>query len=163
MSDANPLGSVCGSDLLLEFTPTGQYVQGSPWQGGGLNGAGFGIDIDPYGDIWVSNFGFAAPTPGCPANQQPPHNSVSQFTSTGQAVSPGATATFGGGYTQGGVRWPPGLTAESAGNIWTANCQADSVTEFPGGSPAAAVEIGNLGVHKPFCVAHNANGVFVTG
>ena len=63
MYDANPLDSVCGSDLLLEFTPTGRYAPGSPWQGGGLNGAGFGIDIDPDGDIWASNFGFAAPTP----------------------------------------------------------------------------------------------------
>jgi len=163
MYDPNPLDSVCGSDLLLEFTPTGQYVTGSPWHGGGLNGAGFGIDIDPYGDIWASNFGFAAPPPGCPANRQPPHNSVSQFTPAGQAVSPDATATSGGGYTQGGVSWPQGLTADLAGNIWTANCQADSVTEFPGGSPGAAVDIGNLGVHKPFGVAHNANGVFVTG
>jgi hypothetical protein len=163
MYDAVPSHSVCGSDLLLEFTPTGQYVPGSPWRGGGLNGAGFGIDIDPYGDIWASNFGFAAPTPGCPANLQPPHNSVSEFTPSGQAISPDATATFSGGFTQGGISWPQGLTADQQGNIWTANCQADSVTQYPGGSPNAAVEIKNLGITKPFGTAHNANGVFVTG
>ncbi len=161
MYDPVPSHSVCGSDLLLEFTPTGQYVAGSPWHGGGLNGAGFGIDIDPYGDVWVSNFGFAAP--GCPDNLQPPHNSVSEFNPTGQAISPDATATFTGGFTQGNISWPQGLTADQQGNIWTANCQADSVTQYPGGSPNAAVEIKNLGIAKPFGIAHNTNGVFVTG
>ena len=159
--DANPAHSVCGSNLLLEFSPTGQYVPGSPWRGGGLNGAGFGIDIDPYGNIWASNFGFAAP--GCPANQQPPHNSVSEFSASGQALSPDANPPFGGGFTQGGISWPQGLTADEQGNIWTANCQANSVTEYPGGSPSAAVDIMNLGLSKPFGVAHNSNGVFVTG
>jgi hypothetical protein len=161
--DANPSHPVCGSDLLLEFTPTGQYVAGSPWRGGGLNGAGFGIDIDPFGDIWASNFGFAAPAPGCPTNLQPPHNSVSEFSPTGQAISPDATATFGGGFTQGNISWPQGLTADQQGNIWTANCQANSVTEYPGGSPNAAAEITNLGIVKPFGATHNTNGVFVTG
>lgn len=163
MYDANPAHSVCGSDLLLEFTPTGQYVPGSPWHGGGLNGAGFGIDIDPFGDVWAANFGFAAPTPGCPANLQPPHNSISEFSPSGEAISPDATATFGGGFTQGNINWPQGVTIDQQGNVWTANCQGDSVTQYPGGSPNAAVEIKNLGITKPFGAAHNANGVFVTG
>ena len=31
----------------LRFTPAGQYVDGSPYQGGGLDGAGYGITLDP--------------------------------------------------------------------------------------------------------------------
>ena len=159
--DPNPAHSVCGSDLLLEFTPTGQYVPGSPWRGGGLNGAGFGIDIDPFGHVWASNFGFAAP--GCPPSEQPPHNSVSEFSANGQPLSPDASPPFGGGFIQGGISWPQGLTADQQGNIWTANCQGNSVTEYPGGSPSAAIDITNLGLTKPFGAAHNSTAVFVTG
>ena len=75
----DPHAPVCGSNLLLEFTPTGQYVAGSPFAGGGLNGAGFGITLDPAGHVWVGNYGFAADACG----HQPPHNSVSEFTPAG--------------------------------------------------------------------------------
>ena len=40
---------------------TGQFVPGSPYSGGGLSGAGFGISFDPKGRLWVSNFGFSSP------------------------------------------------------------------------------------------------------
>ena len=65
----DPAARVCGSNLLLRFTPTGQYVPGSPYAGGGLDGAGFGITIDPKGDVWVGNFGFASPD--CPHTAAP--------------------------------------------------------------------------------------------
>src|SRR4029453_734446 len=71
----DPAAKVCGSNLLLRFAPTGQYVPGSPYAGGGLDGAGFGITIDPKGDVWVGNFGFASPD--CPT--QPLHDTVSNF------------------------------------------------------------------------------------
>jgi hypothetical protein len=145
---------VCGSDLVLQFTPTGQYVQGSPWTGGGLSGAGFGIDIDPYGDVWVGNFGFAAAAPGCPADEQPAHNSVSQFRPDGTAVSPEGT-----GYTQGGVSWAQATVSDRSGNIWIANCGNDSVTVYPGGDPGQARQLTDIGLIKPFGIDHNSAGL----
>src|SRR2546421_3249330 len=157
---------VCGAENLLRFTPTGEYVPGSPYTGGGLSGAGFGIDIDPFGDVWVSNFGFAAPPPDCPEPLQPVHNTVSQFHHDGTPVSPNATARSGagGGYSQGGIAFPQGTISDDQGNIWIANCQGDSLTQYPGGDPTRAEEFKNLGVSKPFGVTKNKAGeIFVTG
>lgn len=156
--------AVCGSKLLLAFSPTGQYLPGSPFAGGGLDGAGWGIDIDPFGDIWVSNFGFAAPPPdggpipGCPTDQQPKHNSVSKFSPDGTALSPSA------GFTQGNITWPQGTKSDQDGNIWIANCENSSVTVYRDGDPQHAQEITGVGLEKPFAVAHNNEGdAFVTG
>jgi sugar lactone lactonase YvrE len=160
------LPPVCGAKNLLEFTPTGKYVPGSPWTGGGLSGAGFGVAIDPYGDIWVANFGFAAPPPDCPDIRQPPHNSVSQFHPDGTPVSPSSTNPSGtnGGFTQGDISWPQGTVADKQANIWIVNCLGDSVTVFPNGNANAAREITNFGVSEPFGAALDASGnVFVTG
>lgn len=156
--NADPRVPVCGSQLLLKFSPTGQYVAGSPYTGGGLSGAGFGIDIDKYGDVWVGNFGFAAPEPGCPADLQPPHNSVSQFTADGRPVSSDT------GFTQGGINFPQGTVADPDGNIWVANCGNDTLTRYAGGDPNAARVISGLGISEPFDNVDNRNGhVFVTG
>ncbi len=149
---------VCGGDILLKFSPTGQYVEGSPYTGGGLSGAGFGIDIDPYGDVWVGNYGFAAPPPGCPEDDQPPHDSVSRFRLDGTPVSPDT------GYTNGGISWPQGTTSDPQGNVWIANCGNDSVTVFPEGDPTRAVQHTDIGLTKPFDIVVNDGGVaFVTG
>lgn len=156
--DPDPTAPVCGSDLLLRFTPDGQYVPGSPYTGGGLSGAGYGIDIDPYGDVWVGNYGFAAQPPGCPEADQPTHNSVSRFTPDGAPVSPAA------GYTQGGISWPQGTESDDQGDIWIANCGNDSVTVFPEGDPDRAVQHTDVGIGKPFDLAVGDGGrVFVTG
>lgn len=148
---------VCGSDLLFKFDPTGKFVPGSPYQGGGLSGAGFGVEIDPYGDIWVANFGFAAPPPGCPVDQQPPHNSVSKFTPDGTALSPPE------GFTTGDYDWPQGMDFDDDGTLWVANCEGDSVTRVPDGDPSKAVAIKDIGVSQPLAVAHTADSIFVTG
>lgn len=156
-------GYSCGSTRLLRFTPTGAPYPGSPYSGGGLNGAGFGITIDPYGDVWVGNFGFASP--GCP--QLPPSNSVSQFRPDGTPVSPDATGTGPGetgGWTQGGIAWPQGTVADRAGNVWIANCAGDSVTLIPDGDPTQARELTGLGLERPFDIAHDLQGnAYVTG
>lgn len=149
---------VCGGKQLLAFSPTGNYLAGSPFTGGGLDGVGWGIDIDPFGDIWVGNYGFAAPVPACPESDQPKHNSVSQFRSDGTAVSPAT------GFTQGGISWPQGTKSDRAGNIWIANCEANSVTVYPDGDPTRAREITGTGLVKPFSISHNNTGdVFITG
>jgi hypothetical protein len=155
----DPAARVCGSNLLLRFTPTGQYVPGSPYVGGGLDGAGFGITIDPKGDVWVGNFGFASH--GC--NTQPLHDSVSKFGLDGTPANPT-------GYTQGGIAWPQGTVSDQQGNIWIANCESGTLTKYPGGDPTAAVQFVTDPVcgtqsecARPFDIAFNQRGwAFVT-
>lgn len=155
-----PLEPTCASDLLFKFTPDGRFAPGSPYRGGGLSGAGFGITFDPNGDIWAGNFGFAAP--GCAT--PPPHNSVSKFSDRGRALSPDATNTSTGGFTEGSVSWPQGTVSDREGNIWIANCGNDSVTVYPRGEPSAARNLTGVGVQKPFDIAFNGRGqAFVTG
>lgn len=145
---------VCGGEKLLRFTPTGDGYPGSPYEGGGLSGAGFGITFDPRGRLWAGNFGFAGK--GC--EKAPPSNSVSLFSADGTVLSPPA------GYTAGAISWPQGTVSDRAGNIWIANCGNDSVTLYPGGNPLAAANIGQLGLERPFGAAVGSGGrVFVVG
>jgi hypothetical protein len=155
----NPLAPVCGAESLLEFTPTGQYARRSPFYGGGLNGAGFGITLDPRGNVWIGNFGFSAVN----CREPPPHNSVSEFTANGKPISPSATDSSTGGFTQGGVSWPQGTVSDRAGDIWIANCANNTVTRYAGGHPDAFRSIA-LGIEKPFDIAFNLQGqAFITG
>src|SRR4030095_705658 len=85
-----PVGVCPGREIFL-LNP---YAAGRPiatFFGGGLNGAGFGIGIDPRRRIWVGNFGFTGSD--CP--RQPTSNSVSEFRQDGVPIS-GA-----GGYLDG--------------------------------------------------------------
>jgi hypothetical protein len=131
----------CAGLRLLRFTPSGQPLPGTPYFGGGLNGAGYGITLDPNGRVWVGNFGFQDPPcldPQFAAEQgsrPAPHNSVSVFQVDGTALS------GPDGYTDGNISWPQGTVSDRAGNIWIANCGNDSVTMLPGGDPARAVNI----------------------
>lgn len=157
----DPFVAVCGSHVLVKFTPDGRYAEGSPFTGGGLSGAGFGITLDPRGDLWVGNFGFAAPD--CPI--QPPHNSVSQFAPSGAPISPSGPANSPtGGYSDGSINWPQGTVSDRRGDIWIANCGNDTVTRYRAGDPKGFQNIAGLGIEKPFDIAINArNQVFVTG
>jgi hypothetical protein len=148
-----PFELACAAERLLKFYPWGENFPGSPYFGGGLSGAGFGITIAPNGLIWVGNFGFAGT--GCPP---PPANSVSVFRSDGEALSHSM------GLTAGPVSWPQATVADRKGNIWIANCAADSVTLYPRGRPGKAFEIpippldGQATAMKPFGVAIDRNG-----
>jgi hypothetical protein len=121
----------CAGKRLLKFYPWGEHFPDSPYFGGGLSGAGFGISIAPNGLIWVGNFGFAGT--GCP---EPPANSVSVFRPDGKALSPDKV-----GFTAGPISWPQATMTDRKGNIWIANCAADSVTLYPKGRPGKAFEI----------------------
>jgi hypothetical protein len=150
----NPTAPVCGSKLFFKLTPTGRYAAGSPYSGGGIDGSGYGVTFDPHGNVWVGNFGFSSAACTAP----PPHNSVSEFTPRGKALSPSA------GFTQGGVSWPQGVVSDRRGNIWIENCGNNTVTRYPSGDPRAATSLAGLGVVKPFDLAFNLRGqAFVTG
>jgi hypothetical protein len=156
----NPAAPVCGSKLFFKFTPTGRFAPGSPYSGGGVDGSGYGVAIDPRGNIWEGNFGFASAACTSP----PSHASVSEFTPGGKPLSPDQTASSAGGFTQGSVSWPQGVDSDRHGNIWIANCGNNTVTRYANGNPAAFASLSNLGIAKPFDVGFNRLGqAFVTG
>ncbi|MGB7292568.1 MAG: NHL repeat-containing protein [Thermodesulfobacteriota bacterium] len=148
LSPFDPTGMVCGGEQLLRFTPTGEDFPGAPYQGGGVYGAGFGVTLDPSGDVWVGNFGFQGSN--CPNNIGELSQTVSQFASDGTPISPNsqgnASGDFHGGWQGAGntIRRPQGTVSDPLGNIWIANCGGDSITQFPSGDPDAAFEIAPL-------------------
>ncbi len=155
---ADPHDPVCGSDELFRFSPTGQDF--TVYSGGGLSGSGFGVTIDPItGNVWASNFGFAAPKQGCPQKDQPPHNSLSEFTPGGVALSGEK------GYTRGRLNWPQGMDIDAQGTVWVANCSSDTVTFYPKGDQrqARTVSKHELGLDMPFDVVDNGQALFVSG
>jgi len=170
--------AACAGLRLMKFYPWGESFPRSPYFGGGLSGAGFGITLDRFGLIWVGNFGFEAPV--CtmlddPANKVPAtHDSVSLFRPDGVPIS-----GFDG-FTEGHMWWPQGTVSDRKGNIWVANCGNDTVTVIPRGNPSKArniplpggqgeqgvfqVELPNRPLIKPFGVAIDPLGrAWVTG
>jgi hypothetical protein len=133
---------------LLKFYPWGESFPGSPYFGGGLSGAGFGITIAPDRRIWVGNFGFAGL--GCPT---PPADSVSVFKPDGTPLAPSP-------FTAGPISWPQATVADRRGNVWIANCAAASVALYPKGRPHRAFEIPVPGAElvKPFGLAIDHGG-----
>ena len=155
---SNPAAEVCGSKLVFKFLPSGRYAPGSPYSGGGLNGAGYGVDIDLHRHIWIGNFGFAARKCADP----PPHNSLSEFTPSGKPLSPSATSTSGGGFTAGGVAGRRALCRPPQQHLGGERGN-NSITEYRHGNPRAAKNFKNLGLQKPFDIAFNKQGqAFVT-
>lgn len=152
--NADPSVPVCGSDQAFGFAPDGELI--ATLQGGGLSGSGFGIEFDRSGQLWFSNFGFAAAAPGCPEEDQPPHNSMSLFEGD-EPVSPDS------GFTQGDLSWPQGIEFDTEGDLWIANCGNDTVTVYPDGDPDQARNLGSFGLEQPFAIVDNGQSVFVTG
>jgi hypothetical protein len=154
----------CAGTRMMEFLPSGKSAPGSPFFGGGLSGQGWGVTLDPHGNLWIGNFGFQDP-PCANLPQAAPSNSVSKFTPNGVAISPPQ------GYTQGNISWPMGTVSDLRGNIWIANCGNDTITMFPGGNNNSAVNISlgpiqgtGLPVRKPFGIAIDLQGnLWITG
>ncbi len=153
----------CAGTRAVKFSPSGAPVPGSPFTGGGLSGAGWGMSIDANGNAWIGNFGFQDP-PCYFLPQRAPHNSVSLFQPDGTPISPPQ------GYTDGNLSWPMGVLPDRAGNIWIANCGNDTITRYAGGDHTqpmsialgAAVSSGNPQI-KPFGLAIDLSGnIWVT-
>ena len=149
---SSPFTCAVGGRQLLKLTPNGLDAPGAPYTGGGLYGAGFGITLDPTGNLWVGNFGFEGMDNGVSCNPNPPQTDVSKFSSNGTALSPPS------GFTQGNISKPQGTASDQQGNIWIANCGNDSVTQFPGGNPDLARNFHDLGLLRPFGMAIDGGG-----
>ncbi len=164
LNPEDPEGNACGDTHVLRFTPTGQDAPGAPYEGGGLYGAGYGITLDPDGNVWVGNFGFQGTN--CTKDFTELSKSVSKFTGDGIAISPDATDDDPGGFMGAGVtiNQPQGTVSDREGNIWIANCSGKSVTQFPGGDPAQAFKISPVDdtdtqlLFKPFDIAIDTSG-----
>jgi sugar lactone lactonase YvrE len=160
----------CVSKVLSRFTPTGQTYPGSPYQGGGLSGVGFGVAIDRSDRVWATNFGFEGK--GCETAAD--HFTASVFDRDGTVRSPEQ------GWAVGGISWPQGTVVDQSENVWVANCGNDSVTRIdadttplqPSGTPPTAVNFPGsqitagtgIAFERPFADAVDAQGhVFVTG
>jgi len=154
-----PETSACAGRRLLKFYPWGESFPDSPYFGGGLSGAGYGITLDPSGQVWVGNFGFQDPPCALDPLKAARHDSVSVFRPDGIPLSGPL------GYTTGNISWPQGTVSDRQGNVWIANCGNDSITKIPGGDPDHAVNIplGPIpGAHdpqmKPFGIVVDADG-----
>jgi sugar lactone lactonase YvrE len=157
--NSDPHESVCAGKTLIKLTPTGEDAPGAPYSGGGINGAGFGITLDPNGDVWVGNFGFKGK--GC--TETPPSNSVSEFSADGTPLSPDTVGSAPGGFTEGPISQPQGTVSDQSGNIWIANCGSDSVTQYPNEKPENR-NFSGIGLSGPFGTAIDAEGnAWITG
>lgn len=164
----DPDGEVCGSDQVFKLAPTGENIDGSPFTGGGLYGAGFGITLDPNGDVWVSNFGFQGSN--CPNDLVELAQTVSKFAPDGTPLSPDSAGNQvgqdHGGFPGAGntMLRPQGIVSDQDGNIWVANCGNNSVTQFPGGDPDLAFAVaptdpmGEALIDHPFTLAIDLDG-----
>ena len=130
---------------LAEAVPS--TVAGQPpaftlFTGGGLN-APYGVAIDGSGNVWATNQGG--------------NGSLSEFSSSGTAISPDP-----GGFSGGGISGPYGIAIDGAGNVWTANYggNANSISEFSSGGTAISGSNGYVsdGLLDPYGVAVDGSG-----
>ena len=126
---------------ISEFSSGGSALSGSGYTGGGLNGPA-GIAIDALGNAWVANSGGELGI------------SISEFSSTGAAISRNS------GYTGGGLRGPQGIAIDAAGNAWVANYNHGSISEFSSGGSAISGPSGYTGggLNGPVGIAIDAAG-----
>jgi hypothetical protein len=123
------------STAISKFSSTGNPFSSTGFTGGGLSSP-YGIAIDNSGNAWVTNS----------------NNSVSEFTSTGTAISPST------GYTGNGFDIPKGIAIDGSGNVWVANNGNNSVTELSSSGSLLAFSSNIAGLDQPFSIAVDASG-----
>jgi streptogramin lyase len=148
-------GTLNSSRFNLVFKPNGQPADGrngtpqSPLLGGGILGAGYGVTIDPRGQVWFGNFGWG-PCDDC--DPSPDGNgSISRFTLTGNPVSPPDAY-------QGGPVRAQGMASDAGGNIWISSFGNNSVYVFKHGNPHQSVGFDQQSGGGPFDIALAADG-----
>lgn len=122
-------GLPTSTNCIIVLQPNGKPADGtnstpkSPITGGGILGTGFGVTIDPGGNVWVGNFGWGGDEP----TREPSGNgSVSEFKADGEAVSGSL------GYHSGTYRAQT-VASDKGGNIWIASFGNNRVVVFPNG------------------------------
>jgi hypothetical protein len=116
------VGSQASDDLwdgnLAEFAPNGKALspETTGFQGGGIEGPGFGTAVDADGGVWVTSTG---------------GKTISHFDKAGKPLSPPEGYNFGGqlGLMQGIIVTPNG-------DVWTLDFGKDQVVYLPKGDPS---------------------------
>lgn len=141
-------GQPYSAKCIMVLRPDGTPADGtngepkSPVTGGGIWGPGWGIDIDPSGNVWVGNYGWGH-------DDDPPAGSVTELRPDGTPVS------GDDGYVNQLDR-VQAVRSDADGNIWMASFGNDQLVCYPAGVEANAVAV-NSG-SKPFGVAIAADG-----
>lgn len=124
---------------LVEFSSTGAPISGgiSGYTGGGLD-LPEGVAIDASGNVWVVNRG---------------SGSLSEFNSSGTAISGGLGFIVSGSYLAGNI------VIDASGNFWGDN-EFSTISEvtFPGGGGIAETPYGCCDLYSPGGVAIDPSG-----
>jgi hypothetical protein len=147
-------GTPDSSLFNVVLKPNGQPADGrngtpkSPLFGGGILGAGFGVNIAPNGKVWMGNFGWGSqdyiPSPDG-------NGSVTEFSKNGQPLS-------GSAGIQAGVDRAQGIAADKGGNVWICSFGNDRVVVFPKGNPSRAVFFQEASGSGPFDIQIGSDG-----
>ena len=121
---------------ISELNSSGSAISPSTgFTGGGLNGgvAGpNGIAVDAAGNVWVANS-------YCEESCAAQGSDVSEFNSSGTAISPDT------GFTGGGLDIPYGIAVDAAGNVWVTNYGNSGISEFNSSGTAISPDTGYTG------------------
>lgn len=116
------VGSQASDELwdgnLSKFAPNGKALspETTGFQGGGIEGPGFGTAVDADGGVWVTSTG---------------GKTISHFDKTGKPLSPPEGYNFGG---QLGVM--QGIIVTPTGDVWALDFEKDQVVYLPKGDPS---------------------------
>jgi streptogramin lyase len=112
----DPAGNAwaCNIDngVVSEFSTSGSPLSGTGFTGGGV-GNSEAIAVDSANNVWV-------------ANESSPVGTVSEFNSSGTAISPS------GGFQGGSMNDPIGIAIDASGNVWVSNDFDASITQLIG-------------------------------
>jgi streptogramin lyase len=132
---------------IVPFEPTlaaapNDWTMAINYTGGGLN-APKSLAVDGSGDVWAANGG---------------NNSISEFSSSGKAISGSA------GYTGGGLNAPWGIAIDTSGGVWITDpiqIGSGALSKFSSSGSAISGSFGYTGngLSDPFGVAINSTGV----
>jgi hypothetical protein len=143
--DIDAKGNVWAVDYygaLSAFAPSGAPLFASGITGYGINHS-FGMAIDGSGNVWTANQDLSGINSG--------HGSVSEFTSSGAALS----GTLG--YSAGGIYYPQALATDTDGSVWVVNYGNSTITHLTASGAAASGALSAASIEFPDAVAVDAN------